>query len=96
MIPSLTFILDSDPSVSLSRITSISNKRTTRKNEKGKERYEKRSIEFHNKVRSGYLEIARTEPNRIHVLDATKPSHILSDTILEIVLTHLNLKNNNN
>ena len=96
LIPSLTFILDSDPSVSLSRITSISNKRTTRKNEKGKERYEKRSIEFHNKVRSGYLEIAHTEPNRIHVLDATKPSHILSDTILEIVLTHLNLKNNNN
>ncbi|MBM24917.1 MAG: dTMP kinase [Chloroflexi bacterium] len=91
LIPSLTFILDSDPSVSLSRIASISNKRTTRKNEKGKERYEKRSIEFHNKVRSGYLEIARTEPNRIHVLDATKPSNILSDTILEIVLAHLNL-----
>ena len=95
LIPSLTFILDSDPSVSLSRIASTSNKITTRKNEKGKERYEKRSIEFHNKVRSGYLEIAHTEPNRIHVLDATKPSNILSDTILEIVLTHLNSKNNN-
>ena len=73
------------------KISKRSNKRTTRKNEKGKERYEKRSIEFHNKVRSGYLEIARTEPNRIHVLDATKPSNILSDTILAIVLAHLNL-----
>jgi len=92
LIPSLTFILDSDPSISLSRIGSNKNEKTTRKNEKGKERYEKRSIEFHKKVRSGYLEIARTEPNRIHVLDATIPSNILSDSIFEIVLTHLNLK----
>jgi len=92
LIPSLTFILDSDPSISLSRIGLNTNKKTTRENEKGKERYEKRSIEFHKKVRSGYLEIARTEPNRIHVLDATTPPKILSDSILEIVLTHLNTK----
>ncbi len=92
LIPSLTFILDSDPSISLSRIGSNKNEKPTRKNEKGKERYEKRSIEFHKKVRSGYLEIARTEPNRIHVLDATKPSNILSDSIFEIVLAHLNIK----
>ncbi|MCS7280555.1 MAG: dTMP kinase [Desulfobacterota bacterium] len=66
--PHLTFLLDCNVDSSLRR------KRT-------QNRFENEKKEFHEKVRNGYLEIARSEPERFVVLDGAKDKHILKEEI---------------
>lgn len=60
MIPDLTFVFDIDIETSMQRVG------------KEKDRMESAGKDFHNKVRYGYLELAKSEPERIKVIDATK------------------------
>lgn len=53
--PDLSFIIDVDPRVALNRATI--------KNYKSNDRIEKEAMEFHERVRQGYLEVARREAN---------------------------------
>ena len=55
--PHLTVVLDVDPSVGMQRF-------------EGRDRIEGESLEFHQRVREAYLELARAEPKRIRVIDA--------------------------
>ncbi|MBW1899014.1 MAG: dTMP kinase [Deltaproteobacteria bacterium] len=50
-------------------------------------RFEKEALAFHEKVRSGYLELAGQEPDRIRIIDASKKKKKVSEEILAI-LTH--------
>lgn len=67
--PTLTFLFDLAPEEGLSRSK-------TRLKKEGKEkkegRFEVEDLAFHEKVRKGYLEIAKKEPNRVIVIDSTK------------------------
>jgi len=54
--PNLTFIFDIDMETSQARVG------------KNKDRMESAGLEFHKKVRQGYLEIAKSEPDRVKVL----------------------------
>ena len=56
--PDLTIVFDIDIETSLSRVG----------NEK--DRMESAGVEFFNRVRNGYLEIAKQEPERVKVIDA--------------------------
>jgi dTMP kinase len=67
--PDLTFLLDLDTEEGLRRRGSE------------RDRIEMRSLEYHGKVRKGYLEIARQEPKRVIVIDGRLPK----DAIFEIV-----------
>ncbi len=58
--PDMTLIFDIDVETSMSRVGDT------------KDRMESAGIEFFNRVRNGYLEIAKQEPNRVKVLDASK------------------------
>ena len=58
--PDLTFVFDIDIETSMARVG------------KEKDRMERAGKDFHNRVRQGYLELAKQEPQRIKVLDATK------------------------
>ena len=58
--PTVTFLLDLDPKEGLARI-------------QDKDRLDREPIEFHEKVRSGFLAEAAQDPNRWHVLDAARP-----------------------
>ena len=55
--PDLTFLLDIEPSVGLTRV-------------KGTDRIEALGLGFQQKVRRGYLGLAKQEPNRIKVISA--------------------------
>jgi dTMP kinase len=70
LVPDITFFLDLDPKVGLARI-------------KGeKDRLEKEVIDFHQRVREGYQEIARKHNNRVHTLDASKaPDQVFKDAV---------------
>lgn len=58
--PDMTLIFDIDVGTSMARVGDT------------KDRMESAGIEFFNRVRNGYLEIAKQEPNRVKVLDASK------------------------
>ncbi len=63
--PDLTFLLDLDPEVGLERARSDG--------DVAHDRIEKEEIAFHIKVREGYHQLAKAEPERFCILDATLP-----------------------
>ena len=71
--PDLTFVFDIDVETSMKRVG------------KEKDRMESAGIEFHNRVRNGYLEIAKLEPERIKVIDASKSIDEIHKKVVEII-----------
>ena len=81
--PDLTFLLDCDPQVALGRIGDVQltlpmkeNSAETavspnRVDQVGTRRFEQESIEFHKRIRTGYHQMAKVEPNRWHVVDGS-------------------------
>lgn len=60
--PDLTLILDIDPAQGLARAASRRG---------GEDRYERMQITFHEKLREGYQAIAKAEPSRCAIIDAS-------------------------
>jgi dTMP kinase len=60
LLPHLTIVLDIDPRVGLSRFD-------------GADRLEGESLDFHDRVRAGFLALAERAPDRYLVLDASRP-----------------------
>ena len=81
--PDLTFLLDCDPEVALARARKRSKAQSPR-GSKG-DRFESQNLEFHDRVRRGFLEIARQEPNRVVVLDSSAPADEVHGKIQQIV-----------
>jgi dTMP kinase len=59
LIPTLTIVLDQDPAIGLKRI-------------KETDRLESEPIEFHQRIRQGFLDLAMQDPERYLVIDATQ------------------------
>ncbi|MCB1580742.1 MAG: dTMP kinase [Rhodospirillales bacterium] len=82
--PDLTIILDIDPEEGLRR----SDRRLAAEQFNVKERedrYEQLDIEFHKRLRRGFLEIAGKEPERCHVIPAMQDIDVVSNQIADIV-----------
>lgn len=71
--PDLTLVFDVDVETSMKRVG------------KEKDRMESTGIDFHNRVRKGYLELAKQEPKRIKVLDATKSIEEIHKDVINIL-----------
>jgi dTMP kinase len=73
--PSLTFLLDLDLATmrkrQLRRVRPVTEA----------DRMEQLPDEFHQRVREGYLELARREPGRIRVIDASLPENELEEIV---------------
>lgn len=74
--PDLTLILDIDPAVGLSR---------SRGQHLGEDRFEGKGLEFHQRVRAQFIEIAELEPERCKIIDAGQPA----DAVLADALRHI-------
>jgi dTMP kinase len=72
--PDLTFILDVPPEVGLSRATT----RRLAQALSGEDAYEKRDLAYHTRLREGFLAVAKAEPRRCHVVDATAPEEAIA------------------
>jgi len=73
--PDLTFVMDSTTEVSLGRITPL-------------DKFEQRGIEYHNRLRKAFLDIA-TQP-RHRVINTDKIIHAVQEEIISLVERHLN------
>ncbi len=49
------------------------------------DRIEREPLEFHQRVREGFLAIARSEPERVHVIDGTQPVDAVAAAIRDLV-----------
>lgn len=49
------------------------------------------SLEFHQRVRNGYAELARAEPERWYVIDADQPADRVQETIRQVVQSRLHV-----
>ncbi len=75
--PFVTFLLDLDVEEGLRR----------NRNAQKKDRFELETVEFHNRVRKGYLQIAEEEPNRIKVINASGSAEEVNKKIVGILET---------
>ena len=84
--PDLTIILDIDPEIGLKR--SFARNAVAAEQEV---RFENIDISFHHRLRQGYLEIAKSDPERCVVLDANKSIEELHQNIIKVVSERLGL-----
>lgn len=80
MRPDLTIVLDCPAETGLARTRA-----RVRGNERGPDRFEGERIEFHRRVRDGFLTIARNEPGRVTLIDSTREKATVSADILHAV-----------
>ena len=75
--PDITLLLDLSPQVGLARAWEQLNSGQRAGHES---RFEAETVAFHEKVRTGYLELARLEPDRIRIIDAAQtPDRVFAD-----------------
>jgi dTMP kinase len=81
--PDLTLLIDIEPEVGLSRARARNLKFVFELDEG---RFEEEDIRFHRKVREGYLQLAREEPERFRIIDGNGSVEDVQQNIQEIVL----------
>jgi dTMP kinase len=82
--PDLTLILDLPVHAGLERAWQ---RIDSQSGNMAEDRFEKEAIAFHEKVRQGYLTLARGEPERFRVIDASRDQQTVHKDIAEIVLS---------
>jgi len=81
--PDLTLLLDCPVDVGLARTARRQAQSAASKPQE--DRFEREKIEFHEKVRAGFLDMARNEPLRFRVIDASKTVEEIAATIRRII-----------
>lgn len=79
-LPDLTIFIDVPPHIGLNRVFS---------NGRKVDRLDLESLEFHQLVYEGYHEVIKRFPNRIKVVDGTKPIEVVIEEVLKLVLNIL-------
>jgi dTMP kinase len=80
LVPDLTVLLDLDVEIGLKR------------KKKGDEwnRMDAYTVEFHRRVRAGYLEMVKLEPNRWVVVNAEQAWQSVQEELRQVILARLN------
>lgn len=82
--PDLTFLLDIEPSLGLKRIALNKNREVNR--------LDLEKIEFHNKVRQTFLDLAKKYEDRYVIIDASKPLAEVNKSVEEAIARRLKEK----
>ncbi len=83
--PDLTFLLDCPPEIGLER----ARRRDRTSGQSGMDRFEREHLDFHRRIREGYLSLARAEPERFSVLDARMTEEEIEARLLERLEQHV-------
>ncbi len=76
LTPDLTFIFDAPAAVARARVTGRG---------KGHDRIEAEDTDFFERVRQAYLAIAKREPERVRVIDATRPEAQVAEAVAQVL-----------
>jgi dTMP kinase len=81
--PDLSFLFDCPVDVGLARASQRSAQ--SQSGRPREDRFEREKLEFHERVRRGFLALARAEPKRFRVIDASRPVADVANQICAIV-----------
>ncbi len=81
--PDLTFLFDCPVEIGLSRTAQRQSQATTGAGRE--DRFEREKVEFHERVREGFLELARAEPHRFRIIDATRSVEEIAREIENVI-----------
>ena len=84
--PDLTILLDLSPRIGLARAWKQLDNGTRSGTES---RFEEETLSFHEKVRAGYLELARLEPERFRIIDASGDENQVQKDIRAALMQYL-------
>ena len=76
-LPDLTVLFDIDPELGLKRIAQNSNREVNR--------LDLQELDFYNRVRNTFLELAKRYPERYVIVDASLPMDVVYKKVLEVV-----------
>ncbi len=76
--PDLTIVLDVPPERGLNRVE-------LRSGAAPGDRFETEALDFHRRVREGFLQLAREAPRRVAVVDAGRPAEQVTRAVLELI-----------
>ncbi|MBI5885758.1 MAG: dTMP kinase [Deltaproteobacteria bacterium] len=79
--PDITILMDCAPAMGLGRAI----KRMEQAGDEREDRFEREAAAFHEKVRAGYLSIARAEPGRVKLVDAGREIPLIHKDICDII-----------
>jgi len=89
--PDLTFIFDIDPEMGIGR--SIKHlKATSNSTEATEDRYERMGLPFHQRLRTGFLEIAKKFPDRCVMIDAAQDVQSVHQRMLEVIFSRFGVR----
>jgi len=84
--PDLTVVLDLDPREGLARVT---RRRAPTPTPDLADRFEGRDLEFHQRLRAGYLALAEKDPQRCAVIDAAQAPEVIAAAVWQVVSERL-------
>lgn len=96
VIPDLTIFLDVDTEIGLKRATMLNTNLELRFEDEFLQKKEVDGELFLERVRDGYYQIAKQNPERIQIVDANRDISLLTDEIVEILNNKLSQKFNKN
>ncbi|MAF97966.1 MAG: dTMP kinase [Micavibrio sp.] len=85
----ITYILDIDCKEGLARSGRRLSATQINNEAQREDRFENLDTSFHERLRQGFLDIAKNAPQRCHVIDASQPLDDVEQDIFEIMLTKL-------
>ena len=77
VMPALTILLDVSTEEGFARL------------HRSRDRMERKTVQYHRRVRSGYLRLAKREPRRFVVVDASRPPEAVREQIETMVMERL-------
>ena len=80
--PDLTLLLDCPVEIGLSRTTQRRSQKAAGQSE---DRFEREKLDFHERIRAGFLELARAEPDRFRIINAAGSAQAVAEDIKNII-----------
>jgi dTMP kinase len=88
--PDLTLLFDLPVEIGLQRATDRNNRL---KEPSSIDRFERENIDFHQRIRDGYLNILRNDPQRFRLIDANQDVNAIQEEVRRHISDFINLQN---
>jgi dTMP kinase len=88
--PDLTLLFDLPVEIGLQRATDRNNRL---KEPSSIDRFERENIDFHRRIREGYLNILRNDPQRFRLIDANQDVNAIQEEVRRHISDFINLQN---
>jgi dTMP kinase len=87
--PDMTLLFDLPVEIGLQRATARNNQL---KESSAIDRFEREKIDFHRRIREGYLDISRKDPERFRLIDASRDIDVIQEEVHRCIGDFINLR----